>query len=74
VAYEVLISCLRDRRQLILIIHDPLYPADVDRVAVAVCAATILAALADAAWLAAAANEAGLRKWPPSLFTVMVMS
>jgi hypothetical protein len=40
----------------------------------AVCALTMLAALADAACSAATANSAGLRWSPPSLSTVMVTS
>ena len=40
----------------------------------AVCALTMLAALADAACSAATANSAGFGRWPPSLSTVMVTS
>jgi hypothetical protein len=40
----------------------------------AVCALTMLAALADAACSAAAANSAGFGGSPPSLSTVMVTS
>jgi hypothetical protein len=40
----------------------------------AVCALTMLAALADAARSAATTNSAGLGGWPPSLSTVTVTS
>jgi hypothetical protein len=43
-------------------------------ICLAVCALTMLTALADAACWATTANSAGLGWWPPSWSTVMVTS